>query len=544
MKKSVLYLIFVAMFIIATTVACAPAAAPAEEPAAPASSESTEAPEPKATTAPAAAEDKVLVVRAYGDPQSFNPDNAGDDLAWPINQNIYSRLVKLDASKAIIPDLAEKWEFSEDGKTITFHLAKDAKWHDGEPVTSADVKYTFDTIKAEETAFFNGQMKNVELIETPDDYTVVFNLTDPNVALVGYLGWYGTFIMPKHIYDNGQKWDDNPAAKNPIGSGPFKFGEFKQGEKVVINANPDYFGGAPKVSQVVFRIIPDDNTAVQALVNGEIDVMEAVPAAEVKNLQDNPDVRLVLNQYPSPMYLVFNFKEETLQDPAVRKAIATAINKQEISDKIFQGIQKPENNMYPSLISWASNGEQTSPKFDTAAAIKILEDAGYKKDEDGYYVRGLELDIFEGYGYPEAGQIIQSNLKDAGIETKLNVMEFNAWNQKVFINRDFIMEIQGGFQGPDPSALGSRITTDGVMNQGFYSNEQVDEMFAQGLKIGDQAERAKIYKDIQAILAEELPFVPIVTYAGYDANRSNVTNLPIDGTGKWGWAEYTNTEME
>ncbi len=182
-------------------------------------------------------------------------------------------------------------------------------------MTAADVKFTFDGIAQEETAFFNGQMGNVASVEAPDDYTVVFTLKDANVAMIGYLGWYGTFIMPKHIYDNGQKWDENPAAMNPIGCGPFTFGEFKQGEKIVINANPDYFGGAPKVSQVVFTIIPDDSTAVQALINGEIDVLEGVPASEVANLQANPDVRLVLNQYPSPMYVVFNLTHEELQGP-------------------------------------------------------------------------------------------------------------------------------------------------------------------------------------------------------------------------------------
>lgn len=516
MGKKVLYLIFVAIFIFAT-VGCSAKNAPAVN--------------------------KVLVVRTVGDPQSFNPDNSGDDNAYSINQNLFSRLVKLDASKQIIPDLAEKWDFSEDGKVITFHLKK-ARWHDGKPVTSADVKYTFDYIKNEKTCFFNSNMANVESIETPDDTTVVFKLANPNVAMIGYLGWYGTMIMPKHIFDNGQKWDENPAAMKPIGSGPFKFGEFKQGEKIVLQANPDYFGGAPKVSQLVYRIIPDESTAVQALINGEIDVMEAVPATEVEKLKKDSNLRLALNEFPSPMYMVFNFKVKELQDPALRKAIATAINKQEISDKIFLGIQKPEYNMYPSLITWATNSEKTSPRFDTAAARKILEDAGYKADADGYFVRGLPLDIFEGGGYPEAGQIIQSNLKEAGIEIKLNVTEFNAWNQKVFINKDFVLEIQGGFQGPDPAALGSRLSTTGVMNQGSYSNPKVDELFAQGDRIGDQAKRAAIYKDVQAILAEDLPIVPIVMYSVYDVNRANVTNLPIDGAGKWGWQEYAFTEVK
>lgn len=548
MVKKALYLMLLVVLVTVSVTGCSgtgtPAAttAPAETGVPAVTTAPAETAAPVETTAPATAQ--ALVVRTFGDPQSFNPDNAGDDAAYGPNQNIYSRLVKLDASKAIIPDLATTWTFSEDGKTITFNLVQNATWHDGEPVTSADVKYTFEYIKAEPTYFFNGYMQNVTAIETPDDYTVVFNLAEANVAMIGYLGWYGTFILPKHIYDNGQKWDDNPALATPIGCGPFTFSEFKQGEKIVLNANPAYFGGAPKVSQVIYRIIPDDSTAVQALVNGEIDVLEGVPAAEAANLLQNPDVRLVLNTYPSPMYMAFNLNYEPLQDVALRKAIAMAINKQEVSDKIFLGQQTPENDMYPSAIAWATNNVDTAPLFDTAGARAVLEAAGYTADADGYYVRGLTLDIFEGYGYPETGQILQSNLKDAGIEVTLNVMEYNAWNAKVVTNKDFILEIQGGFQGPDPAALGSRLMTDAIMNQSSYSNTEVDALFAEGNRTGDLTKRAEIYKQIQAILAQDLPIVPIVSYAAYDANRSNVINLPIDNTGKTGWAEYTLTEFK
>jgi peptide/nickel transport system substrate-binding protein len=185
----------------------------------------------------------------------------------------------------------------------------------------------------------------------------------------------------------------------------------------------------------------------------------------------------------------------------------------------------------------------TAPLFDTAGARSLLEGAGYTLDADGYYVRGLTLDIFEGYGYPESGQIIQSNLKDAGIEVILNVMEYNAWDAKVITNHDFILEIQGGYQGPDPAALGSRVMTEGIMNQSSYSNPEVDALFAEGNRTGDLAARAAIYKHIQAILAVDLPIVPIVSYAAYDANRSNVINLPIDNAGLTGWAEYTLTEF-
>ena len=226
---------------------------------------------------------------------SFNPDTLPDDNANPIVQNIFNRLVKLDASKQIVPDLATDWDVSEDGLAITFKLREDAHWHDGEPVTSEDVKYTFDQIKANEAYYMSSRLQIVESIETPDEYTVVFNMTAPDVSFIADLGWYATFILPEHVFNNGQAWEDNPAAMDPIGSGPFKLSEFKQGESVTIVANPDYHEGAPKLDKVIFSIIPDDATAVQALTNGDIDVLENVPAANADELLANKNIRMKLN---------------------------------------------------------------------------------------------------------------------------------------------------------------------------------------------------------------------------------------------------------
>ncbi|MGF7057779.1 ABC transporter substrate-binding protein [Brassicibacter mesophilus] len=487
--------------------------------------------------------EKVLIVRASGDPMSFNPDTLPDDNAYPIVQNIFNRLVKLDASKQIVPDLATDWDVSEDGLAITFKLREDAHWHDGEPVTSEDVKYTFDQIKANEAYYMSSRLQIVESIETPDEYTVVFNMTAPDVSFIADLGWYATFILPEHVFNNGQAWEDNPAAMDPIGSGPFKLSEFKQGESVTIVANPDYHEGAPKLDKVIFSIIPDDATAVQALTNGDIDVLENVPAANADELLANKNIRMKLNEYPSPMRIILNLNNEAVQDVNVRKAIATAINKEEISEKIYNGVQKPEYSMYPSLIEWASNTEETSPHFNIEEAEKILEAAGYEKDADGYYVRGLTIDVFEGSGYPDAAKLMAASLAEAGIELTVQVHEFNAWFAKVGEQRDFILELQGGFMGPDPAALQKRFGTGVGSNYGEYSNAEFDSLLAEAAATGDQEKRAELYKKAQAIVAEELPYIPIVAFASYDANNAKYINLPIDGTGKWGWAEYTFTDI-
>lgn len=484
----------------------------------------------------------TFIIRGSSDPMSFNPDIIGDDSLYPIAQNMFHRLAGLDVSKqTLVPEAAKEWSYNEDATKLTFILRDDLKWTDGEPLNSEDVKYTFDTIKANPSYYFSARMNIVDSIETPDDYTVIFNLNTPDASFASILGWYSTFILPEHVFNNGQTWEENPASKDPVTSGPFMLESFKQGESVILKKNPDYPEPA-KLDRLIFTMIPDEATAIQALLNGEIDFYENFPASSMAELEANPNLRVVVNEYPSPMRIVFNLKDEKIADVAVRKAIATALDREEISQKVFQGIQKPERCMYPSMISWAANTEDLAPDFNIEEAIKILEDAGYTKDANGYYVSGLTLDVFEGGGYPDTAKLLKASCEKAGIEIIVQVHEYNAWNQKVVLDKDFMIEMQGGFMGPDPAALINRIGSDQSLNCGGYSNSQVDELLEKGSATSNQDERAKYYKEAQKILAEELPYFNIVSFAGPEANSTNFVNLPYDGADKWAWANYSHTE--
>lgn len=485
----------------------------------------------------------TFIIRSQGDPMSLNPVINADDNGYPIFQNMFRRLCALDSSKQnLVPEAATEWSYNDNATVLTFKLRDDLKWSDGEPLTSEDVKYTFDGIKANPAYYFSSNMQNVSSVETPDDYTVVFNLTEPDASFVKIVGWYATFIIPEHIYNNGTDWADNEANKNPVTCGPFMFEEYKQGESVTLAKNPDYPEPA-KLDKLIFSIIPDEATALQALKNGEIDFFENFPAASVKELEADENIRVIKNEYPSPIRMVFNMKDEKVTDIAVRKAIATAIDRDEISEKVFNGIQAPEYTMYPSMIKWAANTEDTAPKFNIDEASKILEDAGYQKDADGFYIKGLTLDVFEGNGYPDTAKLIKATLAKAGIGIEIQVSEYNAWNQKVGVENDFTIELQGGFMGPDPAALKTRVGTGMTFNWGSYSNAQVDDLLTKGASTSDESERAGYYKQAQTILAEELPYVNIVSFAGPEANSTRFENLPYDGQGKWGWADYSHTEM-
>ncbi|MDR1374649.1 MAG: ABC transporter substrate-binding protein [Treponema sp.] len=491
---------------------------------------------------------KTLIVRAFGDPLSFQPDTIPDDYNFAIVQNIYNRLVKLDASKSIIPDLAKSWETNGDGLRITFHLEQGVRWHDGAPFTSKDVKYTFDVIKANDTYFGYTVLTNVASIETPDDYTVIFNMVKPDVSVIGYLGWYATFILPEHIFNNGQAWGENPASNKPIGTGPFKFVRFTPGVSVELEKNSDYWQSQVQLDRLIFSIIPDSSTAVQAMLNGELDILETAPDSELDLLRAG-GITLVSNVYPSPFYIAFNFKGEYETPYAVRKALALCVNREEIANKVFNDVRSPEYNFYPSVVEWASNSRARAPAYSIQEAVKTLEDAGYRKDAAGYYVRGLEIIVYNDGGAPDVATLISAACREAGIELIVRPMEYQAWSQQVWENVNsptgtFKIALMGGFQGPDPAALQTRVGTRALNNIGQYSNTEIDGLFDRALINSDRGYRQPLYFRVQEILAAELPIIPVVNYATFDAQAANVRMAPVQCAGIAGWAEFSYTYLE
>jgi len=272
-------------------------------------------------------------------------------------------------------------------------------------------------------------------------------------------------------------------------------------------------------------------------------VFEGAPPANVNQLMALPTLQSRLNEYPSPIRIHYNVANPIIQDINVRRAIAMCIPRDEISTKVFQGINPPEYNMYPSYYPWASNSVDKAPPYDPAGAARLLEQAGYRRNSNGFYITGISLTLFPG-DTSDVAMLIQAACTEAGIDLALEVLEYNSWAQKVATDRDFVIEMQGGFMGPDPAAMIPIFGTDGARNYGNYSNPRVDELLRRGGEVYDQGARGAFYHEAQKILAEELPYVPIVVYASYEFFNADLINLPIDGAGKWGWAEYTFTDFK
>ncbi len=483
----------------------------------------------------------AIIYSVNGDPQSFNPDMRSDDYAYAINQNIYNRLVKLNAEDQVIPDLAESWEFSDDGMALTFHLNENAMWHDGEPVTSEDVKWTFDTIMENNWAKSDA-LATVDTIDTPDEHTVVLNLTQRDVSIVAKLGWYATFIMPEHIWNNPDYADftSNPATWDPIGSGPYKFENYEAGVATTLVKVDDYWGDEATVERLIFSIVPDATTAYQSFLNGEIDYLgTTVPTANKHELDDDPNYKHFHYLSINRTYITFNMSEGIFTDARLRQAVAMGVDRQGIYDRVANGTGAlAEYFISPVWEGTYLDTQYRMPDRDVEAARALIEEAGYTLRDDGYYF-DMTLDIFESGNFTNIAQIVQQNLKDIGINVTLNIMEMAAWQDKVQVNQDFEMTMLAGYQGPDVSGVAGRVASYGTTNIGLYNNPEMDAALEAAVQTDVTEERAAYYSEVQRIMSEDMPMVFLFENGDCLPVSVNLTGTPRDVPDLAGASEFT-----
>jgi peptide/nickel transport system substrate-binding protein len=479
--------------------------------------------------------DEKLVFRvgSSNDIDGFNPFKIVEIPSYEVMGLTYDYLVNFspkDASPA--PGLADSWETSDDGLTWTFHLNKDAKWHDGKPVTSEDVAYTFRRILKEKQGLYIDYVRQIDKIETPDKHTVVFKTKDPSVQMLSML----VYILPKHI------WKDVPAEETKtfenepaIGSGPFQAVEWKEGQSVRLEANPDYFRGAPHIDEIIFQLYDNDDTMVQALKNGEVDYIAWFPINLFKSLENQKGIET--NSAPDPGFteLGFNLYEPSpeaieefgapktstgnpaLLDPLVREAINWSIDEEELTQKILQGEGILGSTLVPPALAryHLKLDESEIQGFDIERSKELLEQAGWRDtngdgtvDKDG---EELELRLFvrsEDKDSVTAGQFIEDWLKEAGIGLETKAISDTALTDAIYA-ADYDMFIWGWGSDPDPDFILSVLTCDQIMgwSDTFWCNEDYSRMYQEQKEQLDIDERAATIKEMQRIAYEENPYV-------------------------------------
>lgn len=469
----------------------------------------------------------TLIAWLGGDPTSYNPDMAMDDYTAMTMENVFSRLLKFDFAGNLLPDLASSWDISEDELTYTFHLVE-TNWHDGEPFTADDVVWTMQKVMAEGIMAYS--FMGVTSVEATDEHTVVFTLSAPDASLLYNLAYFGVYILPKHLYD-GQDWMTCEAATTkPVGTGPYKFVEHQRSVSLTLEANMDYFAHVPQTDRIIYSIIPDANTAVQAFLNGELDYLgAAAPASELANLRAQG---YVVNEQPyaSRYYIAMNLREgRPTADLRVRQALAYGTDRQAILDKALAGSGAVAEGFAPSAIAWAYNGEDVMPARDVEKAVALLEEAGYTKDADGYY---LTLTFPNMSGFEDIAAVFKDSMKDIGVNIVINNMEPAAWQTAILSpDPDFDLTVLSGYHGPDASAMAMRVGSTGAVQFMGYNNPEVDRLLAEGVATTDIAKRADAYKGMQKLLSQDLPILPLCEVVITEVAQPYLSNLPLSTEG-------------
>jgi len=421
-------------------------------------------------------------------------------------------LCYMDHDGNIIPRVAESWEANDDATVWTFHLRKDVKWHDGTPLVAADVKYNFDRIIDPDTAALRASdMACIESVEAPDDYTVVFNLNTPVAAFITKCLLINPALLaqPAALEEYGESFTDHA-----VGTGPYKLVEWVPGEKVLLEANPDFYLGEPATKYIEFRLIPDGMTALIELEQGNIDFLFNIPSTELGTFETNDDITLANARDFGVAWIFLNTDMEPCNDINVRKAIAHAIDYQTIYETMLSDFGVIADSYLPDH-NWAYNPDTTKYTYDVEMAKGFLADSGWTDtngdglvDKDG---QTLKLEI--GATKREADNILleaaQSYLRAVGIDVSMSVLESAAYNERL-ASQDFQAYVLNISQdSPEPALLiDFAFTSYAGYNKFGYNNPRVDELVLLANSTADTEARKEIYMEIQALIKDDYVSLP------------------------------------
>jgi peptide/nickel transport system substrate-binding protein len=478
---------------------------------------------------------KVLKLGWGQDIQTLNPFVAQDEenfRVWALNWDLLVNFSPDDLSPA--PGIAKSWKVSPDKKTVTFKLI-DAKWSDGVPITSKDVKYSLDVLGTN-GLIFSGYTSNITKIDTPDAHTVVVHTSQPDARIVGGLFIY---MIPEHIFgkESVKTLTGNYQPKLPmVGSGPFIVTDFEHGRIVKMERNPRWRGEKPKYDEIQFIKYGNTDAVIRALKLGEIDAQWEVEPTGYNQLEHAEGITPVRSSSPSFTQLAFNLCNETncpdakfnpgVQDRTVRQAIAYAVDRDRVNAISSRGTSFVGHGLLPPYYKAFYAKPADDYPLDVDKANKLLDDAGYKRGGDGVRAKGdvkLSFDLFVRSESPsdiQAAKLIAEDSKKIGVDFKVQVVsvdkltEITTQKKDGKMAPDFDTFVWGWGGDPyDPSALLKLVTTDeiGGSSDSFYSNPEYDKLFQEQTAEFDQAKRKEIVQKMVAVAQRDLPYL-VLTY--------------------------------
>ena len=481
----------------------------------------------------------AVVTASIAEPSTLVPILAADSASQGICGLLFNGLIKYDKTLRLVGDLAERWEILDGGLTLRFHLRRGVRWHDGAPLTADDVRFTYESlINPAARTPYRGDFERVRALEVVDPWTVEVRYAEPFAPA---LASWGMSIMPRHLLA-GQDLNTTAFARRPVGTGPYRFRRWRSAEWIELEANPDYFEGAPKIQGWIERIIPDEATTFLELQTEGVDLTSLTPL-QYRRQTHTPffAAHYQLARYPSfgYTYLGYNLSLPMFQDTRVRQALNLAIDKSAIVRGALLGLgQVATGPFLPD--SWAHDPSVTAAPYDPARAKILLAEAGWRDtngdgwlDRDG---RPFTFTILTNQNLPRelTAQIIQQQLKVVGIQVQVRVVEWSSFLAQFIQPRRYEAVLLGWGLSPEPDPYDiwhSSKTKPGEFNFIGYANPTVDRLLEEGRRTFDQAARAERYHAIHRILAEEQPVCFLYVADALPIIHRRIRNIEVTPAG-------------
>ena len=458
--------------------------------------------------------------------------SARDDYIW-------NQLIDRDTDAVSIhPDVATSWEVSDDGLTYTFHLRDDVRFHDGEPLTAEDVKFSLEMFFHPDTgashgrtsgldqlegaaAFESGEADEISGIKVLDDYTVELNLSKPRSSVLSNMAAFN--IWPKHLLE-GIPFSDlensEYGVRNPVGSGPFTMGDFEPDQFYILEANEDYYDGRPYLDRIIFRLGLRGATAFAALENGEIHMAGRVTAVEYERYKDDPNIVLLGGQLGGGMTAFANQNRPLWQDARVRQALLYALDREAMAEAYY-------GELAEVLHLRLTNPEFVSPNitkydYDPDKARDLLAEAGWDSEQEVSFVTYYQDDQNK-----RIHAAMQQYWNDVGIKVDLVYLDGPAWVARVYDNDEFDLSYGCcGWFNPDQLrlSLGCDRSWPSGRNVGHYCNEEFDALSEAAMSEPDAAKRKEMLYRATEIITAEAGEIPVFWPTRYSAFSADVCN--------------------
>ncbi len=502
----------------------------------------------------AAAEAKTLVFCSEGSPENFNPMINTTGTTFDANRPVYNRLVQFKpGTSETTPGLAESWDVSSDGKTYTFHLRHNVKWHSNamfkptRPFNADDVVFSFERQWKDSNPYhkvsggsydYFGDMGMADLLDTiekVDEYTVKFTLKMPNSPFVANMAMDFASIQSKEYADALTKAGKPELIdQQPIGTGPFEFVQYQQDATIRYRAFKDYWGPKPKVDTLVFSINKDAAVRLAKLRAGECQITDYPAPADLDSIKSDAKLQLLNQPGLNIGYVALNTTKKPFDDVRVRTAVNMAIDKKAILDAIYLGAGQPAKNLIPPTM-WSYDNAITDFKYDPEAAKKMLAEAGYK---DGFETDLWAMPVQRPYN-PNGrrmAELIQADLAKIGVKANIVSYEWGEYRKRAQQGEHQMAELGWTGDNGDPDNFfvplaGCDAARAGGSNIAKWCNKDFNDLVKKAETISDQAERTKMYTQAQVIMHKEAPFVLVAHSVVYMPMEKSVTGYKMDPLG-------------